>query len=137
MTKIYYHNDKKYDSFRECFEDCVVTKLDNLYEIDVTYFVDEKDIVYSLFMNVMKYGNKLYKLKNITWQEESISYGYHNVCNTYKNDGYVLYDFENDTILQDTYLDDKYNDCSDGYFSERLETMFKEYPDLLPELVDE
>lgn len=137
MTKITYHNDKKFESFSESFKDCVATKLDNLYEIDVTFFVDQEDVISSLSMNVMKYNDTLYKISNIVWQEEGVDYGYRSVCHNTHKDGYVLYHFETDTIMDDVYLDDKYGECSDGYFSEKLETMFHECPDVLPNLVDD
>jgi len=136
MSQICYYNDKRFETFHECFEDCVVSKIDKLFEINLSYYVYEKDIVYSLHMNVMKHENNLYKLKNICFQEESVEYRYHNVCYSKKGE-YAVYDFNTDTFMEDVFLVDKYADCSDGYLTEKLEYMFTECPDILPALVDE
>ena len=39
MSEIYYYNDKKFETFSECFEGCVVSKIDKLFEINLTYIV--------------------------------------------------------------------------------------------------
>ena len=134
MVKICYHNDERFRSFQECFQDCIVSKIDKLCEITVYYYVNTKDLVNSLSMTVTKYDN-LYKISNITWKEEGIEYGYHDVCQSRCNE-YALYDYDNHVIIQDVYLHDKYNDNADGYFSDRLETMFSYYPEVLPKYAD-
>jgi hypothetical protein len=135
MSKINYYNDKKYENFKECFEDCVVSKIENLFEINLTYYINIGDMVRSLNMTVIKYGIDQYKLANICWQEENIECGYHDICQSNRGE-FAIYDFAMNTFIKDIYLNDKYQDGSDGYLSDRLEYMFDEVADVLPELVD-
>jgi len=105
-------------------------------------FFSTTDAIYSLgiissFLEIRD-GDEIYQLGPISWQEEGNCY--HNVCGT-GWDNYVdeekkekkiaVYNYTQDILLEDAYLGDKYNDCSDDWFSNRLKTIFVNYPKMI------
>jgi hypothetical protein len=90
-----------------------------------SFFV-ETDAVYSLSFD-WELINGQYKLTNVCWQEEGNNY--HTVCRSQK-DEYALYNMARDTFVSDVYLHDKYDDGADGLLTNRLYTLFTDYPHL-------
>lgn len=125
----------KHNSFKEIFKnDIKKTLSQNTSDITKTYnfFAEYDDYVYSLnfYFEINMNDNKIIiKIYDIGWQEEYLKGSLHNVCGTKnKENNYLLYDYTNDIIIKDAYLSDKYGDCSDGWFSSRIDTIFENYP---------
>jgi hypothetical protein len=123
------HNEGKFNSFKKSFK----RYFDSL-EIDQTgsrefYSVIDKsrfEIVYSLRITVKRLSMEMFEF-TACWQEEESNSSIHNVC--YNNDeSSGLYSITTDTIIRDLYLKDKYNDGSDGYFSDHISTLFLHLP---------
>lgn len=135
------HSNKKFKSFK----DIITYSFDNTCSL----FANYDGYVYSLRFDFdLDPNTKFIKIYNICWQEEYLNGSLHNVCmshckydckkdifieNIRNNitDNYVLYDIDNDIIIKDAYLFDKYGDCSDGWFSDRIFTVFRNYPKII------
>ncbi|MEX0597150.1 MAG: hypothetical protein WD512_11675 [Candidatus Paceibacterota bacterium] len=122
-------NEGKYNSFEKSFK-----KYFNSLEIDqvraiVFFSVIDKlrfEIVYSLRITAKRLSAEIFEF-TACWQEEELNSSLHNVC--YNNDeSSGLYSITTNTIIRDLYLEDKYNDGSDGYFSDRISTLFLRLP---------
>ena len=134
------HSKERYRSFWEEFGEELYT--DNHRQ--KTWFVGENfedEGVFSLNISAERLPtyyssnneDEMFKLTDICWQEEW--YHGHNVCSTVWTEQrmpeksiVVIYNYSKDLILQDAFLEDKYGDCSEGYFSDRIYTLFEEIP---------
>lgn len=122
-------NEGKFKSFKKSFKQ----HFDSL-EIDQTgtrvfYSTIDKstfEIVFSLRITVKRLSMEMFEF-TACWQEEESNSSIHNVC--YNNDeDSGLYSITTNTIIRDLYLEDKYQDGSDGYFSDRISTLFLRLP---------
>ena len=70
-------------------------------------------------------GNNTIKISNIIVQSETN--GSHDVCWSKRNNDHVLIDINNYSIVKDCFLDDKYDDGFDNWFSSLMKMFFYDY----------
>ncbi len=112
---------------KKSFQKTVLKKLDEEESL-IMLSVGENwcdEGVNSLFMTIMKKDDRFCHILNICGQEEDECC--HSVIQSGHNE-YAIYDYVNDVLIQDVYLHDKYNDCTDCYFSNFLSVIFKNIP---------
>lgn len=76
-------------------------------------------------MGEIEFGNNTIKISNIVIQSETS--GSHDVCWSKRNGGHVLIDSNNFSIIQDCFLEDKYDDGFDFWFSALMRMFFYDF----------
>lgn len=129
------HNSTRMPSFKEAFKTNLYTDKVG-HSRSLRFFVDDGKYVNSLRIIAERVedtgenqeNHEVFKLFDICWQEEYLLGSLHNVCRS-KDEDFAIYDYTNDKFIQDIYLYDKYNDCSDGWFSAHpISNLFVQIP---------
>lgn len=92
-------------------------------------YYNDKDVIYSFSGYVDELTQNYIKISNICWQEEGDNY--HHICQTKYNDNYLMFDLQNNKIIKDCYLYDKYDDGLHGFLwasKWHLECLFTNMP---------